>query len=434
MQDSCDIAIIGAGAAGLTAAIWAAQAPVVRRARMPADWAGPKVVILNGSAAPAAKLMLTGGGRSNVTNRFVQARDFSGRRTIIRNILAGFDVPATIAWFESMGVALAEEESGKLFPAAGDARTVATALLDRCGEMGVSILSNCQAHDVVAPTAPGGARQEGLFTIHHGRGTLMARRVILATGGRSLPATGSDGSGYEIARGLGHCIEETFPALVPLVLEGSFFHAGLSGLSNAAELETFIDGHLAERRSGQMLWTHFGVSGPAVLDVSRSYLGGKMRGAKAELRCNFLPGMDGGAVQRWLIEQAAVHPNRRAVNVLADRLPRRLAEALAQHCGIERTTPMQQLSRDCRRDLAAALCGLVLPATGGRGWDFAEVTAGGVALEEIDFRTMESRKCGGFYLAGEMLDCDGPVGGFNLQWAWSTGKLAGSAAAKSLAT
>jgi hypothetical protein len=221
-------------------------------------------------------------------------------------------------------------------------------------------------------------------------------------------------------------VTPTHPALVPLLLCPSFPHASLSGVSHEAELTTFADGKVADRRRGSLLWTHFGVSGPVALDASRHYLAAKAAGAKVEIRCSFLPGEDVGAADRRLLASG-----RRTVGAaIAELLPQRVADAVARCAGVEPDRPVATLAREDRRRLAHALAGLPLPVTGDRGYGFAEVTAGGVPLAEVDVRTMESRVRPGLFLAGEVLDVDGRIGGFNFQWAWATGFLAGHGAAR----
>jgi predicted Rossmann fold flavoprotein len=432
MNERCDIAVVGAGAAGLTAAIWAASTLAENAGRRSSGRGGRgRVIVLNGSAPPAAKLRLCGGGRCNVSNRNLSARDYAGSPNIVRNILAGFSVKATIAWFQSLGVKLAEEEDGKIFPATGRAATVVEAILGRCRFLGVEIMSGCQVTNISPPRqAENGDRAiEIAFEITHRKGSMLARRVILATGGRSLPKTGSDGTGWSLARKLGHSVSSVHPALVPLTLNKHFYHAAISGLSQPVELFVQDGGKTVWRGGGEMLWTHFGISGPAVLNASRHFLAVKAKGGEAVLVCNLMGGDDTVTVDRWLIEKAHSNPNRLVANVLDDHLPQRLAELIVKHAGLDSNLKVGQMTRDNRKTLVGALCRLALPVTGHRGWDCAEVTAGGVPLDEIDYRTMASRKSAGLYLAGEMLDCDGPVGGFNLQWAWSSGKLAGVAAA-----
>jgi predicted Rossmann fold flavoprotein len=412
-MNQCEIAVIGGGAAGLTAAIFAAES-AQRRAM------GVRIVVLDGAARIGAKILVSGGGRCNVTHREVRPEDFNGSRHIVRNILAAFDVAATCRWFESMGVRLKCEATGKMFPVSDSARTVVAALLQRCRERNVAILTGHRVHAVRA-YQPG-------FVVHHTAGTLRAGRVIMATGGRSLPRTGSDGGGWTIARSLGHSVTATYPALVPLVLDASLFHAELSGLSQPVELSTFADGKLIDRRTGSMLWTHFGVSGPVVMDASRHWTSARGAGALVEMRCNFLPGESFDGTAQWLTHTAAQRPRLSIGRCLMQKLPERLGAALADRAGCHPTMPLGQLTRSQRRALVHALVALPLPIQRERGWNHAEVTAGGVPLEEIDYRTMESRKLCGLYLVGEMLDCDGRIGGFNFQWAWATGYVAGRAA------
>jgi predicted Rossmann fold flavoprotein len=300
------------------------------------------------------------------------------------------------------------------------ARTVLGALLSRCDDLGVMILTDHRVCDIV---------KEELFIVSHSRGQMTADRLILCTGGRSLPRTGSDGFGWELARKMGHHVTPTYPALVPLVLAEGMFHAELSGLTHEAELSTFADGKRIDRRSGSMLWTHFGVSGPVVLDASRHYLIARAEGRKVELRCNVCVGKNPEQVEREWIAAAGERPKAGCLTLLSQHLPERLGKILLQHTGIDPATAAGQLPREGRRKLMTALTALPLPVERDRGWNYAEVTAGGVPLEEINFRTMESRKTPGLYLAGEILDCDGRIGGFNFQWAWATGYLAGTAAA-----
>lgn len=422
MSERCDLAIVGAGAAGLATAIFAAEA---------AQAAGRavSVIALDGAARLGAKILISGGGRCNVTHAVVTAADYNGAQNIVRTILAAFDAPAAVRWFTALGVALKREETGKLFPVTDSARTVLDALLRRCAALGVDLRPGHRVN-AVRPLGDAG------FAVEHERGMLIAKRVALATGGRSLPRTGSDGGGWEIARRLGHSVSATYPALVPLLLDESMFHAGLSGLSHQAELSTLVAGRLADRRSGSLLWTHFGVSGPLTLDTSRHWLTARAAADAAtavELRCGFLPGRDFTAVERWLIARAAARPRATLTTVLAEELPARLAAALIAHSGADPASAIAQLTRERRRALTHALTALPLPVRGARGWNYAEATAGGVPLDEIDRRTLQSRRLPGLYLTGEMLDCDGRIGGFNFQWAWATGFLAGRHAGKEAA-
>ena len=412
-SDSVDLAVIGAGAAGLAASIFAAEAAA----------APLRIVLLDGATRIGAKILIAGGGRCNVTHEVVRPEDFNGSRPVVRNVLAAFGVEATVRWFESMGVALKREATGKLFPVSDRAATVLEALLNRCRALGIDIRTGHRVSGIATLDGDG-------FAIEHTQGSLRARRVVLAAGGRSVPQTGSDGSGYPLAQGLGHTVTPTFPGLVPLVLgPGPFDFAALSGVSHEAEIATRASGKVVDRRTGSLLWTHFGASGPVAMDASRHWVGARLSGAEAELRCSFLPGETVESAESWIDNAAGAEPRRGVPAWLAGRLPERVAAAVVAAAGIPGDRRLSQLSREHRRSLARALCGLVLPVTRERGWNYAEVTAGGVPLDEIDYRTMRSRKTPGLHLAGEILDCDGRIGGFNFQWAWATGFLAGRAAA-----
>ncbi len=413
MMERADVAIVGGGAAGLAAAIFAAEAAPH----------GCRIVVLDGAKALGAKILVSGGGRCNVTHRQVHPGDFNGSRNIVRNILASFDESAVVRWFESMGVALKIEETGKLFPVADSARAVLNALLRRCGELNVPLRTGSRVTRITAP-----AEGNPSFIVEHEGGGVTCGRVILCTGGRSLPRSGSDGSGWEIVRRLGHTVTPTYAALAPLVLAPQMFHAELSGIAQETELSIFVGGKRIDHRSGSMLWTHFGISGPVVMDASRHWVIAHETGREPKLQCNLLPGRGFDQVEAGLVAATRARPKATMLTHVAHLLPERVATAILRHAGIDPATPAGQLPREFRRTLAHALTALHLPVTHHRGWNYAEVTAGGVPLDEIDYRTMQSRKVPGLHLAGEILDCDGRIGGFNFQWAWSTGHLAGRAA------
>jgi hypothetical protein len=415
---TCVVAIIGAGAAGLAAAIAAAEHA------QPADTV--RILLLDGAHTIGAKILVSGGGRCNVTHREVKSSDFFGNRRIIKNVLAAFSVEQTIAWFTSLRVDLKREETGKLFPVTNKSRTVLNALIERCRQLGVEIRPDHRVHAIERATG-----EKAGFRMHHTHGTLVADRLILATGGRSIPKSGSDGFGYELARRLGHQVTATAPALVPLVLADTMFHKTLSGLSHQVELTTMVKERTVDHRTGSLLWTHFGISGPVVMDASRFWCLAKQRGEPAEIYSNFLPGQTREQVRQWFMEEMNDHPRRSLVNTLAQQLPQRFAESLVQYAKCDGQAAIAQLPRKDRDHLLTLLTKFPFPIVQDRGWNHAEVTAGGVPLEEVNFRTMESKIVPGLYLIGEILDCDGRIGGFNFQWAWATGRLAGRAAAGS---
>lgn len=409
--------MIGAGAAGLAASIFSAEASTKGDHSQ-------RIVLLDGAKTIGAKILVSGGGRCNVTHEVVTSSDFFGNRHIIKNVLAAFSVEQALKWFASLGVELKREETGKIFPVTDKARTVLLALIERCRELGVEIQPNHHVDNIERVTD----HSHG-FSIHHSQGVLQAKKVILATGGRSIPKSGSDGFGYNLARRLGHHVTATVPALVPLILKDTMFHKQLSGLAQEVEITTIMKSRKVDSRTGSLLWTHFGISGPVVMDASRFWTLGHEQGEAVEVYGNFLIGQTQEQMRSWFIAQATDNPRRSLLKTWAQRIPDRFAEALCSYVECDPRTAVAQLPKRNRDRLLAALTKFPFPIDQDRGWNHAEVTAGGVPLEEINFRTMESKLVPGLYLIGEILDCDGRIGGFNFQWAWATGFLAGRAIA-----
>jgi predicted Rossmann fold flavoprotein len=407
-----DVAIIGAGAAGLAAAIFAAR-------RGPAA----RIAVFDGARSPGAKILVSGGSRCNVTNVTVTDEDFNGGRpAIIRQILRAFPAAAAAAWFSDLGVPLHEEAHGKLFPDSHRARDVLEALLGEVARLGVDLRADHRVQDV-APTGSG-------FRIETSQGPWTSRLLVLATGGLALPKTGSDGAGYQFAVRLGHTLVPTTPALVPLVVDATAprqFHARVMGVAHAARL-SLRSGHAAIRHiDGSLLWTHIGISGPATLDASRHWLRARLDGVPAALTASLLPADRFESLEaRWL-EMAARQPRATVARALGAMLPQSLAEAAIAAINLPAAGTLAALTRDARRRLIHALLAWPIAVADSRGYTHAEVTAGGVTLTEIDPRTMASRVCPGLYLVGEILDVDGRLGGFNFQWAWSTARVAGDA-------
>jgi predicted Rossmann fold flavoprotein len=407
-----DIVIVGAGAAGLAAAIFA-------RRRRPS----PSVVVLEGARKPGAKILVSGGGRCNVTNGVVTEKDFwGGKATIVRRILRALPVGETVAFFAGLGVPLHEEAGGKLFPDSNRARDVLDALLRGAEDAGATLV--CGARVSAIERAADG------FLLSTTGGDVRARAVILATGGRSLPKTGSDGAGYQFAAALGHTLVPQTPALAPLVLDPATPHSvhhQLSGVSMEAELCVWIDDALSTRLTGSLLWTHFGVSGPLALNTSRHWARAAADGRRVRVTLNCYPGRHFDDVDRAWITAASTRPGATLRRTLASDVPDAVAVALLGALQLPAERSLADLTREDRRTLVHALTEWPLPIVETRGYTYAEVTAGGVPLTEIDPATMESRVCPGLYLVGEILDADGRIGGFNFQWTWCSAALAGRA-------
>ncbi|MCC6284269.1 MAG: NAD(P)/FAD-dependent oxidoreductase [Phycisphaerales bacterium] len=430
MPEAFDIAVIGAGAAGLMASIWAGRTIAAARSE-PAR----RIVLLDGARTLGAKILVAGGGRCNVTHFEVSERDYSGSTPpAIRNVLARFPVARTIDFFRELGVELKREETGKLFPVTDSARTVLSALLSAALDAGVEMrhpwrvarIERDADSFILHPQPPGSPHPA------HGApadaDVLRARRVILATGGMALPRSGSDGAGYDLARALGHSTTaRIFPALVPILLSESCPLRDLSGIAAPGVLSLHDpDGRLLADVRGPVLFTHFGLSGPAALDISRHLLDARHAGLAPTLRLNLVDGAPGSEIEAALHRAGGEPVGRLLVRLWG--FAQRLSATLCASAAIDPGTSTAAVPREARRSLAQALASMELPVTGDRGFSFAEATAGGIPLREVNLRTMESRTCPGLHLCGEILDVDGRIGGFNFQWAWSSGFVAGSAA------
>ena len=356
---SRDVAIVGAGAAGLATAIF------LRRFNPTCS-----VVLLDGARKPGAKILVSGGSRCNVTNAVVTERDFwGGRPAIVRRVLRAFPVADTIDFFREIGVAVHEEAGGKLFPDTNRARDVLDALLRETEAVGATLVPGHRVLDV--------ERAAGGFRVVTDRGELRAASVVLATGGQSLPKSGSDGAGFAMAERLGHTIVPTTPALAPLVLGEPSVHTRLSGVSQDVELAVWVDGAIAVRLTGALLWTHFGVSGPVAMNASRHWLRAQLERRQASITINFRPGQRFESVDTEWQQLATVSPKTSVQSTLAAMLPASVAAAILRHLGIDGTVLLAHLGRDDRRRLSRALVEWPLPVVDSRGYTFAEATAGG---------------------------------------------------------
>jgi predicted Rossmann fold flavoprotein len=382
------------------------------------------VLCLDGAKRVGAKILVSGGARCNVTNTVVTEHDFwGGPPRTVRSVLRAFPSERAVAFFRELGVSLHEEEDGKLFPDTNRARTVLDALLAEAARVGVSLRLEERVVSLL--------RDEDRFEIHTGRDSeFVARAVVLATGGRSLPKTGSDGFGYALARSLGHGYIDTTPALAPLILNGSM-HVGLSGISHPAAL-TIRNATSAVRLEGAMLWTHFGISGPVALNASRHWLRARMNGDAVEVLLNMCPGETFETLEAWWLDQERTRPKAMVSTVLSTRLPAAVADSWTARAAIASDTTLSHLTREDRRRLIHALLETHLDVRDSRGYNYAEVTSGGIPLAEVDPARMESRRCPRLFLVGEMLDVDGRLGGFNFQWAWSSAWVAAQALGRAL--
>jgi predicted Rossmann fold flavoprotein len=410
VPESSDILVIGAGAAGLFAAAWAGRTAAAAGRPL-------TVTAVDSARKLGAKILVAGGGRCNVTHERVAEGDYAGSTPpAIRKVLRRFPVEDTVEFFTAAGVDLKTEDTGKLFPTSDSARTVLDALVREATRGGARLVHPARVTALL--------RDADGFLATSDAGEFAARRVILCTGGKSLPKSGSDGTGLELARSLGHSLTSPIvPALVPLVLPAGHWITALSGLTLPAEITLkSVTAKKLFHTTGSTLCTHVGLSGPAILDASRHWLVERAADPGVSLWLNWLPGESPESLDRLLVEGQ----RRGALAILRERLPDRLARALCEQAA---AAPTGDLARDARRRLAAVATATPLAITGDRGYTVAEATAGGVPLAEVRLETMESRICPGLHLAGEVLDVDGRIGGFNFQWAWASGFVAGCSAA-----
>lgn len=394
------VAVIGGGAAGLVAAAFAAAG-------------GAEVTLLERTADGGRKILISGGGRCNVLPSALAPERFvtDSPAHLLRSMLRAWPLHEQRAFFErDLGIPLAlEAESGKLFPQSNRAKDIRDGLVAFARERGVGMQFDTSVTAIHAGN--------GGFTVQTSAGDIQAARVILATGGLSVPMTGSDGTGLRVAELLGHRMIATYPALTPLLGSG---HESLAGVSLEVRLRSKT-GSRAIETSGGFLFTHRGYSGPSVLDISHVVT---RPPASAAIRAQW-SALNAGA---WEREFEA--PSALVLTLVARHVPARLGERLLIESGMPLDRRTSSLRRTERLGLIDRLTSYVLPVTGDEGYKKAEVTGGGVALDEVEPRTLESRRCAGLFFCGEVLDAFGPIGGHNFAWAWATGRAAGLAAGR----
>lgn len=406
-----DVLVIGAGAAGLVAAFRAAEL-------------GARTLLLEKNKRPGVKILMSGGTRCNLThatdNRgIVEAYGPSGR--FLHSALAALSVQASIQLFEAEGVLTKVEDTGKVFPSSDRAIDVLDALLDRLRRSGATLALDEPVQELQSSV-------DG-FVVTTSRRVVPTRTVLVTTGGQSYPGSGTTGDGYRLAAALGHSLVPPRPALVPLTTHAAWV-LDLKGITLPDVTLVVVERgkRLAHRRSS-LLFAHFGLTGPAALDVSR-VVSGHPRPSELVAEIDLLPERNEQQLaDQWRADVA--ESGKKSISTLLARwLPQRVADAVLQAAQVPADRRGAEHSKDERNRLVRAVKHLPIPLSGTLGFKKAEVTAGGVPLEEVDSRTMQSKRAPGLYFAGEVLDLDGPIGGYNFQAAWSTGWLAGASAAR----
>ena len=386
---------------------------------------GARVLLLEPMERLGKKLNITGKGRCNVTNDCAVEellRNVPRNGRFLYSAFSRFDSGDVKAFFEVRGVPLKTERGNRVFPVSDRAFDISGALENYLRELGVRIVRD-RAEALLL-------ENQALSGVRGGRGKYEAGRAVIATGGVSYPLTGSTGDGYRLARSMGHTVQEPRGSLVPLCAAGELCPA-LQGLSlRNVTLRAYEDDKRIFEDLGEMLFTHFGISGPLVLSASAHMR--RFGERRYRLEIDLKPGLDEQKLDKRLLADFSKRPNSDLINSLDDLLPKKLIGPFVELSGVNSRQKVHDITREQRRRLAVLLKALPVEITGPRPVEEAIVTSGGVAVGEVDPSTMASKLCPGLYFAGEVLDVDAYTGGFNLQIAWSTGHLAGAAAAESL--
>lgn len=406
-----EIIVIGGGPAGMMAAATAAAN-------------GASVLLIEKNGTLGKKLRISGGGRCNVTNNKPGVREmlamYRGKGKFLFSTFTQHGVKETVEWFARRRVDLKEENEGRLFPITDSAETIYEAMLHELKQQNVAVLSGDAVVGIVKRS------KADIFAVSTTSGdTYICTKCVIATGGTSRPETGSTGDGFAFAKKLGHTINSHNVALVPLLVKESWTKQ-VSGVAlPSVQLTIFVDGKKHFSEKGKILFTHTGVSGPTILNMSKR-IGELLESGQVTLEVDVLPGMDVKEVRDELTKLFTTNSNKLIRNSLSELVPTSLASVTLQQCKLDEDTPCHSVRAEDKKILAHYLQHVPLTITSLMGPEKAVISSGGVALEEIDFRTMESKVTPGLYLAGDMLDVDRPSGGYSLQLCWSTGFVAGS--------
>ncbi|SNS10893.1 hypothetical protein SAMN05446037_1004114 [Anaerovirgula multivorans] len=410
MGKQVNVLVIGGGAAGLIAAIAAARN-------------GAKVTILEKMDRVGKKLLATGNGRCNFTNINIDLRFFHGSNVrFAQGVLKAFDVEQTLSFFEYLGVAHKIEDGGKIFPMSDQASSMLDLLRYEIQQLGIEECCNAEVIKI--------QRNDREFELVLKDGSVVeGEKVIITTGGKASPQFGSDGDGHRLAVDLGHRSVETFPALVQLKLNAPFLKA-LKGVKFIGEVSVVKEGQVLRRERGEILFTDYGISGPPVLQLSRRAGEALMKRDKIHIQIDMFPDLDEDELMEMLEIRLGYQPQKTLEFSFTGLLNKRLTPVVLKEAGIKDSQKKcGEVSLTETKKIIRFLKQWKIKITGTQSWKNAQTTAGGIDVGEIDAKTMESKLISGLYFAGEVMDIDGDCGGFNLQWAWSSGYVAGEYAA-----
>ncbi len=423
-ENNFDVAIIGGGPAGMMAAGRAAEL-------------GARVILLEKNKKPGKKLLLSGKGRCNVTNAEFNLRalveNYGKNGKFLFRVFSVFGPKDVIDFFEKFGLKTKTERGKRVFPVSDKSEDVLKTLIKHLVKNKVNIVYNSEVIGI-------DCQNKKIKKLILKNGEIVARNYIFCTGGKSYPLTGSTGDGFKWAKDLGHHIEKLSPALVPIKVKENWVK-DLQGLSlknvqinvfqsgPAPEQARYGAGEKQDSRFGEMLFAHFGLSGPIILDISKK-VGELLKNGGVKLSLDLKPALDFAKLDKRVQRDFKKYQNKSFKNCLIDLLPRKLIPIIVKLSNINPEKMANSITRGERHNLVKLLKNLEMTVTGLLGFDFAIVTSGGISLEEIDDKTMKSKIIDNLFFAGEIIDVDGPTGGLNLQICWSTGYLAGENAVK----
>ncbi|KGP76567.1 flavoprotein [Desulfosporosinus sp. Tol-M] len=410
MKTKKDVIVVGGGAAGMTAAISAGRL-------------GADVTILERNPRVGKKILATGNGRCNFTNVNADITCYHGNNPkFAYSALAYFTIDDTIRFFEKLGIEHKIEDLGKVFPMSDQASSILDVFLYELNELGVNIICDACVKDI--------HRKKNKFIIELENGKVyLGDRVIIAAGGKAMPSSGSDGRGYDLVIRLGHTITDIFPALVQLMLEGSFFKR-IEGVKFVGTAEIVYNNKSVAKDRGDILFANYGVSGPPILQISRKAGELLQEGKEGHLKINVMDKLSREELSKLICKRSQISSNKPIDFSLVGLINKRLIPVVLTEAGINNfKRPVGMLSAQEREGIIDILSGWRFKIRGTKSWPSAQVTAGGVDTHEINQNTMESKTVKGLFFAGEIMDIDGSCGGYNLQWAWSSGFLAGQSAA-----